>query len=126
MSAVKLPQMTLKATYYDETDENIDVDNIQVNPSMIHSYMGIRGVGTVEDADATKTRTFQALYLLAYWDTYKNYYSNKQEEIGARYKAGEICPALSASPAADGPPSGTKNKRSDRVSFFTDLIHQRL
>ena len=28
-------------------------------------------------------RRFNAIPLLSYWDIYKNYYANKQEEIGA-------------------------------------------
>lgn len=82
MNTVKLPVLQLKA---EKTggDENVDIDNYQINPSCILSYLGIRGAG-YNPADSTGdiTRTFNAVPWLAYWDTVKNYYANKQEEIG--------------------------------------------
>lgn len=58
-----------------------DVDNCQVNPSALLSYLGIRGLGN-NDTEEEVTRTFNAIPLLAYWDIYKNYYANKQEPNG--------------------------------------------
>lgn len=80
MSQVKLPRMSfdVKPLPVDFDLENID--NAQVNPSCILSYLGIRGFGLT---DTDTTRDFNITPLLMYWDTYKQYYSNKQEEIGA-------------------------------------------
>jgi len=82
MSNVKLPTYELIAKQISfETPPN-DLDNSQVNPSSIFAYLGVRGVGlnnNLEDA----VRTFNGIPWLGYWDIYKNYYSNKQEEIGA-------------------------------------------
>lgn len=83
MADVKLPIMTLKA---EPTNNNSvilaqDLDNMQINPSCILAYLGMRGVGQTKSAG--QTRAFNAIPLLAYWDIYKNYYANKQEEIGA-------------------------------------------
>lgn len=81
MSKVKLPQIELNAVASTETAID-DIDNAQINPSCILSYLGIRGVG-FNDTISTVQRNFNAVPLLAYWDIYKNYYANKQEKIGA-------------------------------------------
>ena len=46
------------------------------------AYTGIRGLGRSKTGETTFTRTFPAMFILMYWDTYKNYYANKQEDIG--------------------------------------------
>jgi hypothetical protein len=46
-------------------------------------YLGIRGVGFVSTGALLRDREFNAIPILAYWEIYKNYYANKQEEIGA-------------------------------------------
>ena len=81
MASVKLPQMELQCEAIDP--DAADYDNQQINPSHILSYLGIRGVGTLTGTGEEDTRQFNAIPLLAYWDIYKNYYSNKMEEIGA-------------------------------------------
>ena len=83
MANIKLPQISLKA---DEIDANtIDIDNSQINPSSIFSYLNIRGLGRqgLFPITADVEREFNALSYISYWDIYKNYYANKQEEIGA-------------------------------------------
>lgn len=74
MSEIKLPQLQLEA------DGQKTGDNDQINPSSLLAYLGIRGLGT---GAGQVQRQFNAVPYLAYWDIYKNYYSNKQEEIGA-------------------------------------------
>lgn len=80
MQNVYLPQLQLVATQWDET--NPDKDNSQINPSCILSYLGIRGIGKTTYSEG-KQRQFNAVPLIAYWDIYKNYFANKQEEEGA-------------------------------------------
>lgn len=83
MSKIKLPQLRVEV-------KNLDVDrpldNQQINPSSIFSYLGIRGVGQNNNT-GIKTgsikREFNAISYLGLWDIYKNYYANKQEEVGA-------------------------------------------
>lgn len=76
MNKVLLPQFKV---YSANTSiyEN-DTNRGQVNPSSLLSYLGIKGFGH------TKTnqylRSFPAIFNLAYWDIFKNYYANKQEE----------------------------------------------
>jgi len=80
MSLIRLPGITFTAQGIADITEVQDLDNCQVNPSALMSYLGIRGFGISAD---TQTRTFNAVPVLSYWDIYKNYYANKQEEIGA-------------------------------------------
>lgn len=56
-----------------------DTNRGQVNPSSLLSYLGIRGFGHTKGGNQY-IRSFPAIFNLAYWDTFKNYYANKQEE----------------------------------------------
>lgn len=76
MSKVLLPQFmvyTANTSIYED-----DTNRGQVNPSSLLAYLGIKGFGhsTVNQY----IRTFPAIFNLAYWDIFKNYYANKQEE----------------------------------------------
>ncbi len=81
MSAVKLPQLKLRGDY--DQDSPLG-DNQQLNSSSIFSYLNIRGLGrkatTAQEGEIE--RKFNAIPYLSYWDIYKQYYSNKQEERG--------------------------------------------
>ena len=76
MSKVLLPQFQV---YSANTSiyEN-DTNRGQVNPSSLLSYLGIKGFGHSEVNQ--HLRRFPAMFNLAYWDIFKNYYANKQEE----------------------------------------------
>lgn len=76
MSKVLLPRFMV---YSANTSiyEN-DTNRGQVNPSSLLSYLGIKGFG--HSKVNQYTRSFPAIFNLAYWDTFKNYYANKQEE----------------------------------------------
>jgi hypothetical protein len=80
MSKVKLPQIELEAN---NINYNKAVDNQQINPSCIFKYLGISGLGSQNGTGTTVKRRFNAIPYLGYWDIYKNYYANKQEEVGA-------------------------------------------
>lgn len=80
MSRVKLPQLELYSNIY--PDEKI-TDNSQINASCIYSYLNIRGIGRPVDEEVEMViRQFNGIPYLAYWDIYKQYYANKQEERG--------------------------------------------
>ena len=81
MQDIKLPILRLDAKPV-QLPAN-DLDNSQVNPSCILSYLGLRGVGLNYTDETNLTRDFNGISYLAYWDIYKNYYANKQEELGA-------------------------------------------
>lgn len=53
-----------------------------INSSCIHAYLGIRGFGKTISTDININVEMNAIPYIAYWDIYKNYYANKQEEIG--------------------------------------------
>lgn len=76
MSKVLLPRFLV---YSANTSiyEN-DTNRGQVNPSSLLSYLGIKGFGHTQVNQYL--RSFPAIFNLAYWDTFKNYYANKQEE----------------------------------------------
>lgn len=76
MSKVLLPRFLV---YSANTSiyEN-DTNRGQVNPSSLLSYLGIKGFG--HSKINQYLRSFPAIFNLAYWDIFKNYYANKQEE----------------------------------------------
>lgn len=55
-------------------------DNSQINGSALLAYIGIRGWGWA--LSGTPQRIMNAIPFMAYWEIYKNYYSNKQELNG--------------------------------------------
>jgi hypothetical protein len=81
MDNIKLPQVQLES----KTKEEFEVygDGSQVNNSSIFAYQDIRGLGHSRNLGEDVKRSFNATKWLAYWDIYKQYYSNKQEGIGA-------------------------------------------
>lgn len=76
MSKVLLPRFLVYSAntsiYEDDTNRG------HVNPSSLLAYLGIKGFGHSEVNQYL--RAFPAIFNLAYWDTFKNYYANKQEE----------------------------------------------
>ncbi len=81
MNKVFLPRMKVSARN-DGTDGRPLEDNKQINPSCLLKYLEISGIGKITSGEGVVHRYFNAVMLLAYWDTYKNYYANKQEERG--------------------------------------------
>lgn len=76
MSKVLLPQFqvyTANTSIYED-----DINRGHVNPSSLLSYLGIKGFG--HSRTNQYLRRFPAIFNLAYWDIFKNYYANKQEE----------------------------------------------
>lgn len=76
MSKVLLPQyevFSANTSIYEN-----DTNRGQVNPSSLLSYLGVKGFGYSEVNQYL--RRFPAIFNLAYWDIFKNYYANKQEE----------------------------------------------
>lgn len=76
MSKVLLPQFqvyTANTSIYEN-----DTNRGQVNPSSLLSYLGVKGFGRSQTSQYL--RRFPAIFNLAYWDIFKNYYANKQEE----------------------------------------------
>lgn len=80
MQNVKLPVMKLRANQPDMTKD--DLNSQQISQDSLMAYTGIRGLGRSKTGATSFTRTFPAIFMLMYWDIYKNYYANKQEEVG--------------------------------------------
>jgi len=85
MNKIKLPIIKYSVPIIDlnAPPEGLDIDNAHINPSCILAYLGLRGLGMAIAGAPDNYRTFNGTALLAYWDIYKNYYANKQEENGA-------------------------------------------
>ena len=92
MSEVKLPIMELYTKANNIPDAGTDVDNFQINPSNLLAYLGYRGIGIAQQGTPGTwvSREFNAIPVLAYWDIYKQYYSNKMEEIGMVVHQGAV------------------------------------
>lgn len=76
MSKVLLPcfqAVTANTSIYEN-----NTNRGQINPSSLLAYIGIKGFGRSEVNQYF--RRFPAMFNLAYWDIFKNYYANKQEE----------------------------------------------
>jgi hypothetical protein len=77
MSQIKLPQIKLicNPTRPDEeTQYNIN------QPSSLVAYLGITANGKVAKTNSQQMREYNAIPIIAYYDIFKNYYANKQEE----------------------------------------------
>lgn len=80
MDKVKFPQYQIGAN---NVQSNKIIDAQQINPSSIFAYLGVRGCGHGDvNNTGSLTRQFNAIQYLGYWDIYKQYYANKQEERG--------------------------------------------
>ena len=81
MADVPLPLMEVRAVRDSVFNDGIQ-DNRQINPSSLLKYLGLSGIGRMLPAQVANVgaRNFNALGLIGYWDTIKNYYANKQED----------------------------------------------
>lgn len=80
MSDIKLPQIEVEITKKNDIPTP-DNQWTQINPSCLLAYLGIRGYGIIGDATAqSKTIQKLAIPLIGYFDIFKNYYANTQEE----------------------------------------------
>lgn len=84
MNQVYLPKLEYKTTDYKNAprvEGSTDYD-YQVNSSSLLKYLGVSGAGrkTNRTTSGSVTRKFNAVPMLAYYDIFKCYYSNKQEE----------------------------------------------
>ena len=82
MSDVKLPKIEVELSDIDTLANNASTKDRQISESCILAYLGQRGyAGFVDKAisDPLKIKR-NATPLLAYYDIFKNYYANKQEE----------------------------------------------
>lgn len=79
MSQIKIPQIICEI---DKTYDKPTIENqwTQINPSCLLSYLGIKGYASIA-SDAPKKNGYKnAVPLLMYYDIFKNYYANTQED----------------------------------------------
>lgn len=80
MKEIKLPQMKMVGKFQPDKIED-EGDNMYINPSSIYAYLNIRGHGRTADGKlGNVTREYNAVPYLGYWEIYKQYYANLQEE----------------------------------------------
>lgn len=80
MSQIKLPQLKVNLKKLDDQPGEDSLQWSQVNPSCLLSYLGIKGYGGFRNDATTTIASKNAVKLLGYWDIFKNYYANKQED----------------------------------------------
>lgn len=82
MSKVIFPEIGI--TYDKEYDNplqiNGQINGAQVNPSCLRSYLGFNGIGRIYPSSQTLAAGSQCMPELMYYDIFKNYYANTQEE----------------------------------------------
>ena len=80
---VKFPTLNI---LYDKTTDNPltiegSLNDTQINPSCLRSYLGFNGIGRITPTTGnTLTMGGQCMPELMYYDIFKNYYANLQEE----------------------------------------------
>lgn len=80
MAQIKMPKMDCLVYYNSQTKYTEQFNNKQISQDSLFAYIGIRGLGRASQNGTY--RRMPAIFYLAYWDIYKNYYANKQEGIG--------------------------------------------
>lgn len=84
MNKVFLPQFEVENIPKIDFTSDIEPNKQQVAQDSLLAYIGIRGLGNPKGTKAK--RKFPAIFMLGMYDIYKNYYANKQEEIGVVIK----------------------------------------
>lgn len=82
MKQVKFPIFPISYNLYtDKSKMEGSNDSLlnEVNPSSLVAYTGVRALSTLEPY-GSNMKTFNCIKLMMYYDIFKNYYANKQEE----------------------------------------------
>lgn len=93
MGKIKLPKFNFQKVQNAEIAGQADPDNYLVNPSSLLHYLGFKGSG-IKNVSTSREVKVNAVPLLAYWDIYKNYYANQQEQKGAVIDITSSLPAV--------------------------------
>lgn len=84
MNQVYLPQFEVEGIPKIDFTSDVEPNKQQVAQDSLLAYIGIRGLGNPKSTNAK--RKFPAIFMLGMYDIYRNYYVNKQEEIGVVVK----------------------------------------
>ena len=113
MSQVKLPQISL-ACFPTRLNEEPQYNVLQ--PSSLLTYLGITAVGRNNTENSTVLRSFNAVPVIAYFDIFKNYYANKQEENFYLMDYGNLISNVTAMTAPTGGTSIWSTNTPDRIN----------
>lgn len=80
MSQIKLPQLYVELNKLNDQPGEDEKQWSQINPSCLLSYLGIKGYGGMNTSATAPIAQKNAVKVLGYWDIFKNFYANKQEE----------------------------------------------
>lgn len=81
MNKVLLPQVEFDIPIPENAEMEDLKDKLSTAKNSLHKYLGLSGIGMPYNNEVTRvTRNFNAVPFLAYYDIFKNYYANKQEE----------------------------------------------
>lgn len=79
MNQIKLPQIRFNiTTNYDKP--TMEDQWTQINPSSLMAYLGIKGLASMNGEGYNKNVEKNGVPILIYYDIFKNYYANTQEE----------------------------------------------
>lgn len=91
MDQIKMPVTQHIATTYKEDTRLRAANRKSVAKDSLEAYLGLNASPMGTDENSNQIYTKNALFKLMYWDIYKNYYANKQEEEGVVI-VGEVPP----------------------------------
>lgn len=113
MSQIKLPQISLRC-FPTRTDEETQYNVLQ--PSSLLTYLGITAVGRSTAVGPMPLRAFNAVPVIAYFDIFKNYYANKQEENFYLMDYSNLISAVTAMTEPTGGTSIWSTTTPDRIN----------
>lgn len=119
MSQIKIP--TIAITGYIEGSSQFTEKGAVSNPSSLAAYLGYKGIRAKTGTTTKPIYQMNAIPYLAYWDIFKNYFANKQENL-AYYVSGTSSPREINTGAYYYPLNSTVNGKmsiNDRLSVFT-------
>lgn len=86
ISEVRFPKMELMSKCLNPEKYSGNINTSQLSSSCLHNYLGLKGIGMYDfpndEERTTVYKKFQCIPHLGYYDIYKNYYANKQENVG--------------------------------------------
>lgn len=98
MAQVKLPKIQISLERLKDSPTKKGGEYSQINPSCLLSYLGLKGYAMPTKNESTPIKK-NITAAIAYWDIFKNYHANKQEQMAyyigknvtiTKYQNGEI------------------------------------
>lgn len=83
MGKVKFPKIVVSRKNWNKSASMLGSNNTlrdEVNPSSLPAYLGIKDITSYDNGNKTSVSEINAIPTLGYFDTFKQYYANKQED----------------------------------------------